>query len=97
MAVCRELTKLYEETWRGTLAEACERSAASAARGEHVLVIAAAPPSERSSPSGREIHSAVASRMSAGASRRQAAAEVAADLGVSKRFAYETSLAHNGQ
>jgi hypothetical protein len=35
--------------------------------------------------------------MAAGASRRQAAAEVAADLGVSKRFAYETSLARNGQ
>jgi hypothetical protein len=30
--------------------------------------------------------------MSAGASRRQAAADVAADLGVPKRFAYETSL-----
>jgi 16S rRNA (cytidine1402-2'-O)-methyltransferase len=97
VAVCRELTKLFEETWRGTLAEACERSAASAARGEHVLVIAAAPVPERSSPSGLEVQSAVAGRMSAGASRRQAAAEVAADLGVSKRFAYETSLARNGQ
>jgi 16S rRNA (cytidine1402-2'-O)-methyltransferase len=64
VAVCRELTKLFEETWRGTLDEACERDAAGAA---------------------------------AGASRRQAAAEVAADLGVSKRFAYETSLARNGQ
>ena len=97
VAVCRELTKLFEETWRGTLAAACERSAASAARGEHVLVVAAAPAPERSSPSAGEIQSAVWSRMSAGASRRQAAAEVAADLGVSKRFAYETSLARNGQ
>jgi 16S rRNA (cytidine1402-2'-O)-methyltransferase len=97
VAVCRELTKLFEETWRGTLAAAYERSAASAARGEHVLVVAAAPVPERSSPSAGEIQSAVASRMSAGASRRQAAAEVAADLGVSKRFAYETSLARNGQ
>jgi 16S rRNA (cytidine1402-2'-O)-methyltransferase len=92
VAVCRELTKRFEETWHGTLAEACERSAASAARGEHVLVVAAAPAEQRSSPSQGEVQSAVASRMSAGASRRQAAADVAADLGVPKRFAYETSL-----
>ncbi len=97
VAVCRELTKLFEETWRGTLAEACERSAAGAARGEHVLVVAGAPMFGSPSPSEAEVQGAVASLMSAGASRRQAAAEVAADLGVSKRFAYETSLAHNGQ
>jgi hypothetical protein len=35
--------------------------------------------------------------MSQGLTRRQAAAEVAADLGVSKRFAYESSLARGGQ
>lgn len=97
VAVCRELTKLFEETWRGTLDEACERDAAGAARGEHVLVVAAAMAGERSAPSEGAVQSAVASRMAAGASRRQAAAEVAADLGVSKRFAYETSLARNGQ
>jgi hypothetical protein len=62
-----------------------------------VLVVAAAMAGERSAPSEGAVQSAVASRMAAGASRRQAAAEVAADLGVSKRFAYETSLARNGQ
>ena len=95
VVVCRELTKLFEETWRGTLAEACERSTLSAARGEHVLVVAAVPAGERSVPSESEVRSGIASRMSAGASRRQAAADVAADLGVSKRFAYETSLARD--
>ena len=44
------------------------------------------------SPSEEEIRAAVARRMSAGASRREAAAGVAAELGVSRRFAYETSL-----
>ncbi len=97
VAVCRELTKLFEETWRGTLAQACERSATTTARGEHVLVVAAAPGDERSSPSEAAVRRAVESLMSAGASRREAAAEVATGLGVSKRFANETSLAPNGQ
>jgi 16S rRNA (cytidine1402-2'-O)-methyltransferase len=97
VAVCRELTKLFEETWRGTLAEACERNAATPARGEHVLVVAGAPARARASTSGEEAKQAVDSRMSAGASRRQAAAEVATELGVSKRFAYESSLARGDQ
>lgn len=92
VAVCRELTKRFEETWRGTLAEACERASAAPARGEHVIVVAGAPAGKRSSPNEGEVRNAVASRMSAGASRRQAAAAVAVELDVPKRFAYETSL-----
>jgi 16S rRNA (cytidine1402-2'-O)-methyltransferase len=97
VAVCRELTKMFEETWRGSLAQACERSQASAARGEHVLVVAARPDVAPATPDEGDVRRAVASRMAAGASRRQAAAEVAADFGVSKRLAYETSLARNAQ
>ena len=92
VAVCRELTKRFEETWRGTLAQACERSVEVSPRGEHVLVIAGAPPGRRALPSEEDVKGAVEDRMSAGAGRRQAAAEVAAGLGVSKRFAYESSL-----
>jgi len=95
VAVCRELTKRFEETWRGTLAAACERAATGQARGEHVLVVAGAFSDARPRPGEEEVQLAVAGRMSSGASRRQAAAEVAASLGVSKRFAYETSLAHD--
>jgi 16S rRNA (cytidine1402-2'-O)-methyltransferase len=94
VAVCRELTKRFEETWHGTLAEACERSAATAARGEHVLVVSGAPARAGPTPSEEELRRAVEARMSGGASRRQAAAGVASELGVSKRLVYETSLAH---
>jgi 16S rRNA C1402 (ribose-2'-O) methylase RsmI len=59
-----------------------------------VLVVAGAPSHKQPLPSEEEVQSAVESRMSAGVSRRQAANEVAADLGVSKRFAYESSLSH---
>ncbi|MGD1011794.1 MAG: 16S rRNA (cytidine(1402)-2'-O)-methyltransferase [Acidimicrobiales bacterium] len=92
VAVCRELTKRFEETWRGTLAEACERSEAAPARGEHVIVVAGRTEPSHPESSKDEVEKAVASRMAAGASRRQAASAVAAEFGVSKRIAYETSL-----
>jgi len=96
VAVCRELTKLFEETWRGTISEARDRASAKPVRGEHVLVIGGAGDG-LVMPTDEEIASAVASRMSAGASRSQAAADVAASLGVSKRVAYETSLVDGGR
>ena len=44
VAVVRELTKLHEEVWRGTLGEAAAAFAARDVRGEIVLVIGGAPP-----------------------------------------------------
>jgi 16S rRNA (cytidine1402-2'-O)-methyltransferase len=43
-AVCRELTKVHEEVWRGGLEEAARHWAESPARGEVTLVVAGAPP-----------------------------------------------------
>ncbi len=45
VAVCRELTKLYEEVFRGSISEALERFAEP--RGEFTLVVAGAEPSQR--------------------------------------------------
>jgi 16S rRNA (cytidine1402-2'-O)-methyltransferase len=39
IAVCRELTKLHEEIWRGTTGPAAERARATKSRGEYVLVL----------------------------------------------------------
>jgi 16S rRNA (cytidine1402-2'-O)-methyltransferase len=39
-ALCREITKLHEETWRGTLAELAERAADAPPRGEVTIVVA---------------------------------------------------------
>ncbi|MBU1880133.1 MAG: 16S rRNA (cytidine(1402)-2'-O)-methyltransferase, partial [Chloroflexi bacterium] len=46
LAVCCELTKLYEETWRGTVAQAQAHWQARAPRGEYTLVVAGAPEDE---------------------------------------------------
>lgn len=44
IAVCREMTKLHEEIWRGSLAEAQQEWSQREPRGEFTLVIAGAPP-----------------------------------------------------
>ena len=43
VTLCRELTKLHEEIWKTTLAEAVARYRDNEPRGEHVLVMAGAP------------------------------------------------------
>ena len=39
VAMCRELTKLHEEVWRGTVGEIAERARAVKPRGEYTLVL----------------------------------------------------------
>ena len=43
ITLCRELTKLHEEIWKTTLAEAAAHYAQAEPRGEYVLVMAGAP------------------------------------------------------
>ena len=86
VVVARELTKLHEETWRGTLAEAVERVAEVEPRGEYVLVLDGAP--EAAEATDDEISAALDAARAAGASTRDAVALVAEDLAVSKRRVY---------
>jgi 16S rRNA (cytidine1402-2'-O)-methyltransferase len=90
IAVARELTKLYEEVWRGTVSDAVVHVAAHEPRGEHVLVLDGAPPAGEVEDDVLE--AAVASELAAGASARDAAATAAGDLGVPKRRAYDVAV-----
>jgi 16S rRNA (cytidine1402-2'-O)-methyltransferase len=91
VVAARELTKLHEEIWRGTLAEGAAWAARGGARGELVLVVEGAPPAE--APDDAAIVTAVAAARAEGLSAKDAAARVAADLGVSKRRAYDAAIA----
>jgi 16S rRNA (cytidine1402-2'-O)-methyltransferase len=91
VAFARELTKRFEEVWRGTLADAVDRVADVPPQGEFVLVLAGAPPREPATPG--DVAEALRARLAAGVDRKSAVAEVAAELGVPKRQVYETSLA----
>ncbi len=89
VAVARELTKLHEEVWRGTLAGALARARAGEPRGEHVLVVAGARPAPATDA---DVDDALTARLAEGGDRKAAIADVARVLGVSKRRVYE--LAH---
>lgn len=86
VVIGRELTKLHEDTWRGTLAEAVEHVAEVEPRGEHVLVLDGAP--EAAAAADAEITAALDAARAAGASTRDAVALVAEALGVPKRRVY---------
>lgn len=90
VAVGRELTKLHEEVWRGTLAGAMAWVAEREPRGEVVLVLDGAPPP--AAAGAEEIEAAVQARLAAGDSPRDAASAVARALGVAKRRAYEVAV-----
>jgi 16S rRNA (cytidine1402-2'-O)-methyltransferase len=87
VAFGRELTKLHEEVWRGTLDEALVRVAAVEPRGEHVLVVDGAP--ALAAATDAELVAAVRRLIGEGVSTRDAVAEVAASFEVSKRRVYE--------
>lgn len=87
-AVCRELTKTYEEVRRGTLAELAQWAADGEPRGEITLVVAGAPAGPPLRPSDEELREAVAGREAAGATRRDAIQAVADEFGLKKREVY---------
>ncbi|MET9328801.1 16S rRNA (cytidine(1402)-2'-O)-methyltransferase [Tsukamurella sp. NPDC003166] len=88
-AVCRELTKTYEEVRRGTLGELAAW-AADGVRGEITVVLAGADP-VTADPVDHV--AAVLRRVDAGERLKDACAAVAAETGASKRELYEAALA----
>ncbi len=86
VAIARELTKVHEEVWRGTLGE-CAEGAPVTERGEVVVVVAPSPTPGPVSES--DVERALRRELDRGASARDAASAVAEMLGVPKRQAYE--------
>jgi 16S rRNA (cytidine1402-2'-O)-methyltransferase len=91
VAIARELTKKFEEVWRGTLGDAVVHTASTEPRGEYVLVVGGAPEVAREVDDDT-IRAAVQAARATGLSARDAAAAAADRLGVPKRRAYQLSL-----
>jgi 16S rRNA (cytidine1402-2'-O)-methyltransferase len=99
-AVCRELTKTYEEVRRGGLGELAGW-AGGEVRGEITVVVAG---STGTSGSGvgeavgglASLASRVAAREAAGETRKEAIAAVAAELGIAKRTVFDAVVAGKG-
>lgn len=94
VVLARELTKLHEETWRGTLADAVDRVAEIDPRGEYVLVVDGAPaPAEVDDAA---IRAGLDGARAAGSSTRDAVALVADALGVPKKRVYDLATGAAG-
>ncbi|MEU4680896.1 16S rRNA (cytidine(1402)-2'-O)-methyltransferase [Micromonospora sp. NPDC023737] len=87
-ALCRELTKTYEEVLRRPLGELARWAAEGEPRGEITLVVAGAPATAPEPPDDDTLRAAVADREAAGLSRRDAISEVATAYGLRRRDVY---------
>ena len=87
----RELTKLHEEFWRGTLAESIVHARTVEPRGEYVLILAPHM-SEEIDITDDMIREELTSRTSRGLSKRDAIDEVTAALGVSRKRVYTLAV-----
>ena len=94
IAVCRELTKKFEEIWRGSVSGALARFAAP--RGEFALVIEGGAPAQEEQGTGAdEIAASVAALRVKGASAKDAIAALARAHRLSRREAYR--IWHEGR
>jgi 16S rRNA (cytidine1402-2'-O)-methyltransferase len=89
-AVCRELTKTYEEVKRGPVADLVIWSK-DGVRGEITVVVAGADPHKILTP--EDLAAEVATDEEAGTPRKQAIADVAKRFNVPKRTVYDAVLA----
>jgi len=90
-AVCRELTKTYEQVRRGPLGELAQWAQGDV-RGEITLVVAGAPPAGPVDDPV-ELAARVAGAEAGGLARKAAIAAVAAQAGVAKRVVYDAVIA----
>lgn len=86
IAVCRELTKLHEEIWRGTVADALQEWTERQPRGEFTLIIegaAGVPAWNR-----QEVEAALRAALARGQSAKEAIQEIKERSGWAKREVY---------
>ncbi|MEV0943615.1 16S rRNA (cytidine(1402)-2'-O)-methyltransferase [Micromonospora wenchangensis] len=87
-ALCRELTKTYEEVVRRPLGELADWAAREEPRGEITLVVGGAPQTPAERPDDDTLRARVADREAAGMSRRDAISDVATGYGLRRRDVY---------
>jgi 16S rRNA (cytidine1402-2'-O)-methyltransferase len=91
-ALCRELTKLYEEIVRGTLGELAERYREVAPRGEVTIVVAGADPATAAGPAV-DVEAELAALLAQGLGPKDAAQRLVVKTGLPRRQLYQLALA----
>ncbi|WP_432653856.1 16S rRNA (cytidine(1402)-2'-O)-methyltransferase [Sphingobium nicotianae] len=93
-ALCREISKAYEETLTGSLSELSAACAAKEPRGEIVIVVG--PPGEKPPADEDDVEAALAEALTR-LSASQAASEVARTLGADRKALYARALDLKGK
>jgi 16S rRNA (cytidine1402-2'-O)-methyltransferase len=92
IVLARELTKLYEEFWRGTIEEAIAHYSQREPQGEYTLLVAGTPPTQPQL-SEEELKAELLAIMSQGISRSQASRQLAKVTSLPRRQLYQLALA----
>ena len=92
-AVCREMSKHYEEVVRGELSQLIEWAESKDVLGEITIVISGFDPGTREFDSAQLVQM-VLNQESAGEGRKEAIAQVAKETGVSKRVVFDAMVAY---
>lgn len=92
VALCRELTKLHEETMRTTLAQAAEWYREREPRGEYVLVLAGKKAAAENAVTLEEGVALVLERRARGERMKDAVRQVSADTGLGRNELYDAAL-----
>jgi 16S rRNA (cytidine1402-2'-O)-methyltransferase len=92
IVLARELTKLYEEFWRGTIEEAIAHYSQREPQGEYTLLVAGTPPTQPQL-SEEELKAELLNIMSQGISRSQASRQLAKVTSLPRRQLYQLALA----
>ncbi|MBI5822788.1 MAG: 16S rRNA (cytidine(1402)-2'-O)-methyltransferase [Chloroflexi bacterium] len=88
ICIAREMTKMYEEYWRGQVSGAIEHFKSKAPRGEFTLVIEGKMKEERSVWAEEELLNAIKKELKAGKSAKEISAELAESSGWNKKEIY---------
>ena len=92
-AVCREMSKHYEEVVRGELSQLIEWAESKDVLGEITIVISGFDPGTREFDSAQLVQM-VLNQESAGEGRKEAIAQVAKEAGISKRVVFDAMVAY---
>ncbi|NLW09256.1 MAG: 16S rRNA (cytidine(1402)-2'-O)-methyltransferase [Firmicutes bacterium] len=94
IVIARELTKVYEEFWRGSIGQALRDWEDREIRGEFTLVVAGAPPAPSGDPAAkyRELYAEIVERQEKGEKLSGIVQEIAVREGISRRGLYQYCL-----
>lgn len=92
VAIARELTKQYEEVWRGTLEDAIAHFTQHAPRGEFTLVVAGKPMEQPTALSEAEVKARLIDLLKTGLTKTQASRQIAQESTYTKRDVYQIAI-----